>query len=141
MAIIISTNPAKGYEKLGEVEVSTDEEIKEKVLVAKKARLNWKETLVTERISLLKPICESFKERKEELAQTISKEIGKPITSSLEGVDLWISYFEDFMKQGEGYLKEEISYEEEGFKHRIVFEPWGVAAVICPWNFPFGSFI
>ncbi len=41
---IISTNPAKNYEKLGEVEISTDEEIKLKVDAANKIKIKWKES-------------------------------------------------------------------------------------------------
>ena len=43
MKELISTNPAKNYEVIGKVDVSTDEEIKDKVELANKAKLAWKE--------------------------------------------------------------------------------------------------
>ena len=40
---LVSTNPARGYEVVGSVDVSTDEEIRSKVSLANKAELAWKE--------------------------------------------------------------------------------------------------
>ena len=77
MAKIISTNPAKNYEVVGEVEISSDEEIAEKVKNAKEAKLIWKGLGVKKRIDLIKPIYEEFLNRKEELIELIIKEIGK----------------------------------------------------------------
>jgi len=42
MKILTSTNPSKGYEKIGEVEVSTPEEIVAKVAVAHMAKEGWR---------------------------------------------------------------------------------------------------
>ncbi|MCH7850240.1 MAG: aldehyde dehydrogenase family protein [Nanoarchaeota archaeon] len=141
MEKLISTNPGKNYEVIGEVDVTTGEEIKKIFIDAKNAKLSWKETSISKRISLLRPICESFKKIRSELALTTCKEIGKPITSALEGIDSGVSYFEDFMNDASEYLEDEISYDVKGLKHRIVFEPLGVVAVIVPWNFPFESFV
>ena len=43
MTKLISTNPAKNYEFIGDVEISLDEEISEKVQVANLAKVGWKE--------------------------------------------------------------------------------------------------
>jgi len=64
MKKLISTNPAKNYEVIGQVDVSTDEEIKEKVELANKAKLVWKELGVKKRIEFLKPILVEFEKRK-----------------------------------------------------------------------------
>ncbi len=53
MATITSTNPAKGYEVIGEVQVSTEAEIKEAVVSARKAFPSWSALAVDERAKYL----------------------------------------------------------------------------------------
>lgn len=139
MKKLISTNPAKNYEVIGEVNVSTDEEIREKVELANKAKSAWKELGIKKRVEILRPICEEFKKRKSELSLLEVKEMGKPITEA--NLDGFFEEFEWFMDNGEKALIDEITHEDEKSIHRIVYEPYGVAAVITPWNFPVGMFI
>ena len=85
MKKLISTNPAKNYEVIGQIDISTDKEIKEKVELANEAKLAWKEFSIKKRIEFLKPIYEEFKKRKDEFSLLITKEMGKPITEA--GID------------------------------------------------------
>lgn len=141
MAKIVSTNPAKDYEIIGEVKVSTDKEIEEKVSAANNAKLAWKELGVKKRIELLKPIYEDFKGRKDEIAELITKEIGKPFSASKKGVVNFIEEIKWFMNNVETSLKDEVTHEDSEAKHRIVYEPLGATAVIAPWNYPLGMAI
>ena len=139
MKKLISTNPAKNYEIIGEVDISTDEEIREKVELANKAKLAWKELGIKGRVELLKPICEEFKRRKEQLQLLETKEMGKPTAEA--NLDGFLEEFEWFLDNGEKSLFDEITHEDEKSIHKIVYEPYGVAAVITPWHFPTGMFI
>lgn len=138
MAKLISTNPSKNYEILGEVEISTDEEITEKVANANKTKTEWRELGIKKRIELLKPICAEFKQRSNEIAELISKEMGKPISECFYEANGYVEEFEWFMENAESALKDEITYEDSNSIHRIVYEPFGTTVVITPWNFPFG---
>ncbi len=141
MAKLISTNPAKNYEVVGEVEVSTDEEISEKVNSANKAKIIWKEIGIEKRIELLKPILEDFKARADEIAVLATKETGRAISESKSVVNGHINKFKWFLDNAELALSEEITHEDDKSIHKIVYEPIGVAAVITPWNHPFGMFV
>ncbi|MBU0648876.1 aldehyde dehydrogenase family protein [Patescibacteria group bacterium] len=141
MARLISTNPSKNYEILGEVNISSDNEIREKVALANKAKVFWKELGIKKRIELLKPICEEFRTRSDEIAELITREMGKPIIESIEEVNGYVEEFEWFMNNAEVALEDEVTHEDKNFMHKIVYEPFGVAAVISPWNFPFGMAI
>lgn len=141
MTKLISTNPSKAYEKLGEVEISSDVEIEEKVKQANNAKLGWKELGVKKRIELLRSVYDEFILRKNEFPPLITKEMGKPITESTNGVNGFLEGFKWFLDNGEKFLVDEITHEDEKSIHKIVYEPWGVAAVITPWNFPFGMFM
>ncbi|MBI3955631.1 aldehyde dehydrogenase family protein [Candidatus Gottesmanbacteria bacterium] len=141
MAKLVSTNPAKNYEVLGSVDVSTEKEIKARVAKACAATSGWKELGVTKRIALLRPLYDEFIKHKEMIALLVTREIGKPITEAKSDLDWDDGYFQDFLNHGATYLEDEIPYQKNGKSHRIVFEPLGVAAVIVPWNYPFGNFM
>jgi len=139
MSKLISTNPAKNYEVVGEVKISSDKEIKEKVAKANAVKLVWKELGAEARIKLLEPIRDEFIIRREEIAELISRETGKAISESLSEVDRYTANELDwFLDNGKRALADEITLEDDESLHRMVYEPYGVAAAIAPWNFPFG---
>ncbi|MDP1722007.1 MAG: aldehyde dehydrogenase family protein [Candidatus Gottesmanbacteria bacterium] len=141
MKKLISTNPAKNYEVLGSVDVSTSKEINSKITKARSATAAWKALGVVKRIEFLQPLYQQFLKRKKEIALLVTREIGKPITESKSDLDWDDGYFQDFLEQGPTYLEDEISYQKDKKVHRLVYEPLGIAAVIVPWNYPFGNFL
>lgn len=139
MSKLISTNPADNYTKVGEVDISSDAEIAEKIAKAHEVKTKWKELGVEGRIRLLRPIRDEFRARKEEIANLISLETGKAIHESI----LEVTRYTDeeltwLLENGPKALADEITFKDNESLHRIVYEPYGVVAVIAPWNFPFG---
>lgn len=141
MIKLISTNPAKNYEVIGSVNISTPQEIKQKVAAAQKAKTLWKELGVAKRVELLKPIYKRLIKDKEELAHLVTKEIGKPIKQSLDDIEWDISFFKSWLENGVKYLEDEITFEDQKSIHKIIYEPLGVAAAIAPWNYPCDMFL
>ncbi len=140
MRKLISTNPAKNYEVVGSVNISSEKEIRKKVEAAQKVKTAWKELGVKKRIELLWCLYHQFEKRKKDISIIITKEIGKPFKESLEDIDWDLSYFKWFLKNGEQILKDEITFKSNDSVHKVVYEPTGVAAVIVPWNYPFSMF-
>lgn len=138
MAKLISTNPSNNYEVLGEVIISSDAEIQEKVALANRAKISWKELGVHKRVELFRPICDAFEARSQEIAELITKEMGKPIRESKREVAGFIQEFQWLMENAEKAIADEITFEDEKSVHKIVYEPWGVVVAISPWNYPFG---
>lgn len=141
MEKLVSTNPSKNYAVIGEVGISTDAEIKENVEKANKIKLEWKELGVKKRIELLKPIRDEFLKRKDEIALLITKEMGKTLKDSKGEVNGFLEEFKWMLDNGENALKDEITHKDNKSVHKIVYEPYGTAAVITPWNYPFGMFV
>jgi len=141
MPKLISTNPSKNYEILGEIEISTKKEIQNKVKIARSSQKKWKTIGLPQRIKLLKTLVSIFIEAKEKLAFLASQEMGMPISQSLDDFDSGIDYFNWYLDNAEKYLKPETTYEDEDEIHKVFYEPVGVVAVIVPWNFPFSNFI
>ncbi len=135
---LVSTNPARGYEVVGSVDVSTDEEIRSKVSLANKAETAWKELGVSKRIELLKPVCKEFRLRQKEIASLITNEVGKPVSEAKSEASGFVEEFEWFLSNAGKALADETTHEDSSSVHKIVYEPMGTAAVITPWNYPFG---
>ena len=141
MAKLISTNPAKNYEVIGEVDISTNKEIKEKVDLANKTKTVWKEMNIKKRIEFLEPIYEEFISIEDKLAILATLETGRSITESKAIIKGHLKKIRWFLDNAEAALSDEITHEDNTTIHKIIYEPIGVAAVITPWNHPFGMFV
>lgn len=135
-----SINP-HNYSAVGEVNISTEQEIKEAVKKANEAKDYWKELGVAKRAALLRKVVKQFVKRKGELAKLASKEMGMPISQSRADTDDAIRYFYWYLDNAEKILEPEVTFEDKDSKHIVYHEPIGVAAVIVPWNFPPSNFV
>jgi 1-pyrroline-5-carboxylate dehydrogenase len=106
--------------------------------VARAAGPAWGSTPYGERCEHMRAVAEGIGERHLELAAVASLETGKTRTESIlevqEAVDL-ITTYADLMEQNEGYVKPLQSFVE-GERNSDVLLPYGVFAVISPFNFP-----
>lgn len=134
---LVSTNPAKNYEIIGEVESSTQQQVTETVVKAHQAFDIWKNLSIAERSVAVSSFVEICKNRTNDLVNIIAAETGRPINSSLADVTKGISCFEAYLSTAEQYLAPKVTLENETEIHTVFYEPWGVVATICPWNFPY----
>jgi aldehyde dehydrogenase (NAD+) len=119
-------------EVIGTIPEGTAEDAEKAVNAAAEAFAEWSSTSVEERAKMLSRISEGLAARTDELAKTISQEVGMPI--SLAGpiqVGLPAGAFGDIAKQ-----ITEFQWEEEVGNSLIVREPVGVVGAITPWNYP-----
>jgi len=129
------TNPANG-EELAQVRLSTQEDVNLAVAAAKEAQKKWALVPAPKRADYLYEIGRIMKEKKEHLAQVLTKEMGKVIEEGRgevqEGIDM------AFYMAGEGRrLFGETTPSELADKFAMsVRAPIGVVGLITPWNFP-----
>lgn len=138
--IITSVNPTN-YEAVGKVDVSDEKEIIEKVENANKARKVWKDLGLQNRIKHLKQLVTLFNKRKNDLIRLITNQMGMPITQSKFDIKSGLEFFNWYLNNAAKYLSPEIIYKDNKIVQTVYYEPIGVAAVITPWNFPFGNFV
>ena len=128
-------NPANG-EQLAEVRMSSIEDVNLAVTAAVKAQKKWALVPAPKRADYLYEIGRIMKEKKEHLAQVLTKEMGKVIAEGRgevqEGIDM------AFYMAGEGRrLFGETTPSELADKFAMsVRAPIGVVGLITPWNFP-----
>jgi aldehyde dehydrogenase (NAD+) len=124
-------NPAT-EQSIGKISMGSAEDVDRAVKAARKAFETYSRTSREERIALLENILKVYKTRHEELAKTISSEVGAPF---------WLSKAAQ-AATGMGHVAQALEvlktfkFEEERGKSMIVREPIGVVGMITPWNWP-----
>jgi acyl-CoA reductase-like NAD-dependent aldehyde dehydrogenase len=141
MTKIISRNPSRNFEPTESVDISSFEEVIEKVNLAHEAQIGWGALTIAERIRILREIISLFGQKRDVLAMLMSTEMGMPISEAMKDMGMGMEYLEWYLDNGEKLLAPEITYEDEKSIHKVYYEPRGVVAVIVPWNFPFSNFI
>jgi acyl-CoA reductase-like NAD-dependent aldehyde dehydrogenase len=136
MAQLISRNPATG-ETVGEVPVTPVADIPAIVARARAAQPAWGSLSPRERMERLLPMGEAILARADELAELLTREMGKPLAEArgevLECTGDDLHHELDDMAAA---LQAEV-LEDQRTRTVIYRDPYGVCAAITPWNFPF----
>jgi aldehyde dehydrogenase (NAD+) len=132
-----SHQPAHWDEITGVFPLGTAAEVEQAVAAARKTFPAWRRTSRVRRAELFDNLAQLVKRDADSLAELMSLECGKVVTECkaevIEGLHMIQYVFgTGRMPLGE-VLASEIS-EKDAYMRR---KPWGVAAVITPWNFPF----
>ncbi|HKW87356.1 MAG TPA: aldehyde dehydrogenase family protein [Candidatus Acidoferrales bacterium] len=136
-----SIDPATG-EVIGRFEAARPEAVAEALARAKGAQADWAAHPITERCALLRRFRDLVFERREEIADTISREAGKPRLEALFAEILFALDTADFLaKRARKWLKpERVPHHNWALKSKrgwLSMEPLGAMALITPWNYPF----
>jgi len=126
---------------LGQVEISTTDEVQAKVAAARAALPAWRARGVSGRVELIKRFVNIFEQRANEFAELASKEMGMPLEASKSDVADAMQFLSWYAHNAEKYLSPEVTFENEKEVHTVYREPYGVAAVIVPWNYPASNFV
>ena len=128
---LISYDPANG-EEVGQVQTTPIGQIAETVKKAKTAAESWKNLGLDSRLRLIQQAWAAAEPHAQELAQLLSREMGKDIQRSSGEVNGTIF--------GGPHIAEDAgkAFQSRPAGHRtnIEYRPLGVAAVISPWNYP-----
>jgi len=119
-------------EPVGRIPDGNEEDVDRAVKAASAALPGWAATPPAERARFLDRIKEGLAARAEEIATTISAEVGSPITmAKAVQAALPVTVTGSFAA-----LAREFPFEERIGNSLVVREPVGVVAAITPWNYP-----
>jgi aldehyde dehydrogenase (NAD+) len=106
------------------------------VAAARRAFATWGRTSKDERLACLRKLREVYERRGDEMAKTMSQEMGAPIRlSKLAQVGSGLGHIDAFIKVLEDFeFERPLSPDAPG--ERILHEPIGVCGLITPWNWP-----
>jgi acyl-CoA reductase-like NAD-dependent aldehyde dehydrogenase len=119
-------------EVMGTVPACSPEDADRAVRAAREAFDSWSATPREERAGYLAAIARGLGERAEEIATTISQELGMPLKLS-QMIQVGLPTAQFAAMPG---LMEEIAWEEEIGNSRVLREAVGVVGAITPWNYP-----
>lgn len=108
----------------------------EAIIAADKAWSTWKNTALNERTSIVRKLYDLINTNKEQLAQIMTLESGKPLQESLGEVDYANSFVEWFAEEGKRAYGETIPSLNNTIRLSTIKQPVGVVAAVTPWNFP-----
>jgi len=131
---LTSIDPATN-ECLWSGQCASEEEINHSIESAQKAFLFWSRKTIEERISALNSFKIKLTEKKEDLALTISKEVGKPYWESLTEVQAMIGKI-DISIDAQRERCPIRSLQQNTTLSITHHKPHGILAVFGPYNFP-----
>jgi succinate-semialdehyde dehydrogenase/glutarate-semialdehyde dehydrogenase len=130
-------SPATG-EAIGTVPEGTREDAQRAVAAANAAASDWASRSAFERAAAMQRVAELIRERRDDLAETLTLDQGKPLHAEAYGeVDELVEYWEMAAadaKRLEGSMPPSVSATKRVLSYRV---PRGVVAVITPWNWPY----
>src|ERR1700678_1630695 len=140
-------NPAKGRdwnvvnpateEPIATISLGSSEDVDKAVAAAKKAFVAYAETSVAERVAIFQRIIEAYKAKSEEMADTISQEMGCPLSLARAAqAPAGLGHLLEIVK-----VLESFKFEELKGSTLMRKEPIGVCGLITPWNWPMNQVV
>lgn len=133
--VIPVINPAD-QSILGMLPIASKEQIDKAINKAHQSFKSWKHTDPVVRGKILKEAAHLISARRDEIAKTITLEVGKSLRESLVEVDVAAATLEWFAEEGRRAYGRIIPSLGNQSKFHVVKEPIGVVASMAPWNFP-----
>ncbi|MCX7961404.1 MAG: aldehyde dehydrogenase family protein [Burkholderiales bacterium] len=128
----IEVHHAGTGEVMGTVPAGVEGDVAAAVAAARAAFDGWRATPVEARAEYLQKIADGLKARADEIARTISQEVGMPLKLSQRiQAGLPVANFANYAR-----IVREFRFEERVGNSLVVREPAGVVGAITPWNYP-----
>jgi succinate-semialdehyde dehydrogenase/glutarate-semialdehyde dehydrogenase len=140
---ILKYNPATGA-LLFQIPFSTHAQVQTGLQHAKEAQHHWQNVSLKQRLFVLEKVERLLKLEAENLVQLVTQEVGKPQAEALQ-TDLFSALMglQHVIKEAPKHLKPQYKNTFKGVMLGRVFKqvrmPYGVVAIISPWNYPLGT--
>ncbi len=129
------TNPATG-EVLARVPLSGRDEVEAAVAAARAALPAWRATPVIRRARFMFALRQALEERAGELAESVTREMGKTIADARAEVDRAIEMVEAACAMPQTMQGRSLESVATNVDCETIRQPVGVCAAITPFNFP-----
>ena len=129
-------NPAT-EEPVATIFLGSADDVDRAVAAAKRAFASYSEVSAQDRLGLLRRIIDVYKSKLEEMATTISQEMGAPISLSRKAqAPAGLAHLLEIVK-----VMENFKFEELKGSTLLRKEPVGVCGLITPWNWPMNQVV
>ena len=128
-------NPATG-EEIGSVPDGTRADTARAIDAAAGAFVAWSQTTAYARSELLYRVWQLMRERREDLAHTMTLEQGKPLKAARNEVQYASDFLLWFAEEAKRVYGRTIPAPRADQRFIVLHQPVGVVAAITPWNYP-----
>ena len=121
---------------ISHVPYSDNHDVNEAVSAANTAYNDWHKMSASERRDLMKELANKSRENANELAKTISMEMGKPFPEALDEIDTvadFLDYYGELARDEVGRI---VAPVDRNTMSLVRYESIGVIGCIIPWNYP-----
>ena len=132
----ISVNNPANLKEIGTVPKCGTSETRNAIEAANNAWPEWRAKSARQRSEILRKWFDLMIENKEELAQIMTVEQGKPINESRGEIGYGASFVEWFSEEAKRVYGDTIPDPMTDRRIVVLKQPVGVVASITPWNFP-----
>lgn len=116
---------------------TTDEELEQTLATAHQLYLNWrKNNNLEKRKQVILNLGHILRERREEYATIMTKDMGKLIGEAEGEVDLCASFCDYYVANADKFLAPDIIATTSG-RAKVIKQSLGTLVAVEPWNFPF----
>jgi betaine-aldehyde dehydrogenase len=123
-------------ETIESVATASAEQLDAAVAAARAAFADWSRTPALERGELLHGVARELRDRREELARTMTAEGGKPLVENRDEIEWCAAAFDYYAEIGRDSAGRVIPPIESSQLAMVVKDPLGVVGCIVPWNYP-----
>jgi succinate-semialdehyde dehydrogenase/glutarate-semialdehyde dehydrogenase len=131
-----AVNPATG-EEIGTYGEHTEQDVDDSLERATAAFRDWRDRPIRERERLLEAAADELRDNSREYAETMTREMGKPIDQAVAEVEKCARCCDHYAVHASAYLRAEHHPSPPGSSVKTVHEPLGPVLAVMPWNFPF----
>jgi aldehyde dehydrogenase (NAD+) len=129
---VIDVIDCRSEEVMGRVPRGGGADVERAVAAARVAFPAWSRTAVAERVATLRALADGLEARGEQLAETMSREVGTPIAISRR---VQVGLAVDVFRSMAGIVSD-FPLESRIGTSLLIRQPAGVVAAITPWNYP-----
>lgn len=128
-------NPATD-ELIEEYKSMNEDELTSIIGKANVAQQEWNSVPFDDRAEVLTNVGRLLRDRKQELAELMAREMGKPLSQGLSEAKKCAWVCDYYAENAERFLNDE-HIESDASKSYVAFNPMGTILAVMPWNFPF----
>jgi succinate-semialdehyde dehydrogenase/glutarate-semialdehyde dehydrogenase len=134
-ATLAVVDPAS-EEELGAIPIATPSDLDAALEAAEQGFARWSCVSSHERGARLRAIADGIRERADEIARQITREVGKPLAEAHAEVLATAEQFEWNAEEAQRIYGQTLAGRDANMRLELRYGPIGIAAAFTPWNFP-----
>jgi succinate-semialdehyde dehydrogenase/glutarate-semialdehyde dehydrogenase len=123
-------------EELGSIPIATRSDLDAALDAAEQGFALWSRISSHERGARLRHIADGIRERADEIARQVTREVGKPLAEARGEVLATADQFEWNAEEAQRIYGQTLAGRDPNVRLEVRYGPIGIAAAFTPWNFP-----